>query len=337
MRVPRLLALATATVLTSSLLHLACGATADSDPVLATGGDGGPASREDGGTPVGRAPDASLEGASCPPKPAADPSRGVYLVNATTRFGAFRICPPASTTGTASASRMLPAPAAKMPRSNLSGVDVSSAARIAPSSELAGAEVLAIKIDDVAKSNPSIETATCAQLACEGSGAGCLSAANVFRVPVVARPGVVVGTVDRALGRGRTIAVLRDDGALRLEIEELREVEAGCEGDLDVDFHDLSASPPSGDALVYDGPTSRAGSTSLQLPADYTLRSFAYDGHEETLAAVHDHSDPRTAIDAFYRAPGPFLLFFVRDGSGPHFVGLPSVGPAAPIGDAGAD
>ena len=312
------------------------------------------------GTMVVRSPDADApaqEAALAPeakerkPKAAVPDMPGVFLVNGSASFPAFRVCKAVSSAEASSLSLSPPVPTAIMPRSNLAGVDVLGAVRIEPSVELGGeSEVVLLMIDDSSKANGTLPTGSCRALACSLSGGACLGAERLRRVSIVDRgtkrlhPG--------AFAEPGAILVLRDDaGDLRFEVERANAVPPGLEGDLDVDFHNLSNDLQG--AATYlnrggapDGTPLSPFSTSFQLPSDYTLAKVAFGKHEESLADIHEFSEPRVPMDTYFRAPGAFLLLLVgspdQDAAPDRkqrFVALPVNGLPDPVVsvDAGTD
>lgn len=285
------------------------------------------------------------------PKAAVPDRPGVFLVNGASSFPAFRVCKAVASTDPTSLSLSPPIPTAIMPRSNLAGVDVLGAVRVEPSVELGGeSEVVLLMIDDISKANPALPAGSCRALACTLSGGVCVGAERLRRVSIVDRgtkrphPG--------AFAEPGAILVLRDDaGDLRFEVERANAVPPGLEGDLDVDFHNLSndlqgSASYSNRGGAPDGLSPSQLATSFQLPSDYTLAKVAFGKHEESLADIHDFSEPRVPIDTYFRAPGAFLLLLVgspdQDAAPDRkqrFVALPVNGLPDPVVsvDAGTD
>jgi len=286
-----------------------------------------------------------------PPKPSVPSTPGVFLVNGSSSFPAFRVCKSDGQGAVLSTSLAQPVPTAIMPRSSLAAVDVLGAVRIEPSAEIgADAEVIVLAIDDTSKSNPQLPTGSCIALACPQAGAACLGAERLRRVAIVDRgtkrphPG--------AFAEPGAILVLRDDaGDLRFEVERANAVPPGLEGDLDVDFHNLSndlqgAATYSNRGGAADQPSSSPIATSFALPKNYSLATVRFEKHEESLADIHDFSEPRVPIDTYFRAPGAFLLLLVgspdQDAAPDRkqrFVALPVNGLPDPVVsvDAGTD
>ena len=165
-----------------------------------------------------------------PPKPPLPSTPGVFLVNGSASFPAFRVCKVDGQGAVLSTSLAQPIPTAIMPRSSLAAVDVLGAVRISPSAEIgADAEVIVLAIDDTSKSNPLLASGSCIALACPQAGGGCLGAERLRRVPIfdrgtkVAHPG--------AFSEPGAIVVLRDDArGLRFEVEKAKAVPPGLEG-----------------------------------------------------------------------------------------------------------
>lgn len=297
--------------------------------------------RETDATPIvtGVAPsaDGSAPLKPCARKPAPEVRPAVVLVNASASLGAVRLCPAAD--DGSSGSFEPPIPTSIMPRSNLAGVDVASAVRIAPTNVLAGSHVLVLKIGQNAKDNPTIATASCRQLACGSAPAGdCFAAADVLRVPVL---GMADAGAASGFAKAGTIAVLRDDGAAgpRIELEEGRPIEPGCVNHVDFDFRDFTGRDARASYDLDEAAPQFADvpATSYPLPADYRFASLSAGGHRETLEEIHQHSEPRVPIDAFYRTKSPFLLFLVGPPAGQHFVAMPVNGVGDEVVDGGRD
>ncbi|MBK8218954.1 MAG: hypothetical protein IPK71_34930 [Myxococcales bacterium] len=268
--------------------------------------------------------------------------RGIVLANATRSFAAFRLCKARPGTATAlSLSASQPIPTTLMPRANVSGVDVASAVTVDPLLELdSDTEVIVLKIDETTKTEPGLETSACRQLACVQSGGQCLGPERVRRVRVATRAGEA--PIDRPFTTQGTLLVLRDDGSgLRLEASHIVAPPPGHVGDLDVAVRDLSLPPEKDPELRLSGPAGKHP-TSLDLTnPDWTSLRITYGAHSELLSTIHESSDPRRPLAAYFAAEGPyvFLLFDAPPGATTpkRFVAVPMEGfpKEAPNGDAG--
>ena len=286
-----------------------------------------------------------------PPKPTEPHDPGVFLVNAVPGVAAFRVCKSDAPGAGFSTSPARPVPTTLMPRSNIAGVAPLGAVRIDPQREIgADSEVVVLTIDDVSKSNEGLKVGPCRAVACTSSGGSCLGSLRLRRAPIVDKASRA--PFPNAFVTPGAILVLRDDGAggVRFEVETAQAPPPGRVGDLDVDLHNLSKIAGSAlyaNAERSDGPASQAsrGATSFPLPRDYTQAKIAYGTHAESLALVHDNSDPRVPLDRFFKAPGAYLVLLVGDPasdaapSGLRFVALPMNGfpPDEEPQDAGSD
>ncbi len=284
----------------------------------------------DAGDTRGSAPEAGATmtpAADAAPAPPAleSPPRGssVVLVNATTSFPAFRMCPSASATDLFSRSAAPPVPTALMPKSNLAGVDVNGAVRVDPMPALADAdEVLLLKVDKTTALNPSLSAGDCIVLACEGAWP-CVGKDNVVRVPVP----------KGSLNEKGSILVLTDSLA-NLRFEQLPALSTTNQkaNVIDVQLVNRSATTkvvyqPSPGAL--EQPLQADGLSRIEL-GELPVATFRAGDYSATLAEIHASSDPRAPIDAFYSSPGAFalLLLGAEGGTRPlKFLAIP-VGPA---------
>ncbi len=289
--------------------------------------------------------DAGTGAANIPPPPATPPvlDDGLLLVNATTTFPAFRVCPPEGE-GKLSTSPTKPVPTSLMPRSSLAGVDINGATRIDPQPEFAAvSDVVVLAIDDTTKQNPALANGTCRALACTLSGGNCMAPTKLFRVPV--RDGQGAAMPGAFNSRGRILA-LRETGGLHFEVLTIQSVSSTGASQLRVDYRNLSTF--TGEVRYFREQTGPGevipedGQKLISLNRDYSIARFTANTHVASLLDIQQDSDPRVPIDSFYLSPGSFALLLVGQVAptdpdrGLRFLAVP-INTRPGIADAGTD
>lgn len=264
---------------------------------------------------------------------------GLLLVNATRSFPAFRVCLP-SGADAVSLSLSQPIPTELMPQSSLAGVDINGAMRIEPQPEFQGAsEVVLLAIDDTTKLVPGIEKGSCRALACAQSGASCLGASKLFRVPVrdattkAPAPGAFAAT-------GKVLALRDDGGSPHFDVYDIGAIGSANASQLRVEYRNLSNY--DGKVQYFREPGSaadeiREGASSIvSVNRKYDVARFTAGTYGSSLLDIHQASAPRVPIDSFYLAPGSFALLLVgsnqADASpdrGLRFLAIPLTAPKA--------
>ena len=268
---------------------------------------------------------------------------GLLLVNATTTFPAFRVCPPEGE-GKLSTSPTKPVPTSLMPRSSLAGVDINGATRIDPQPEFAGvSDVVVLAIDDTTKQNPALANGTCRALACTLSGGNCMAPTKLFRVPVRDGQGAAVPGAFNSRGR---ILALRETGGLHFEVLTIQSLSSTGSSQLRVDYRNLSTF--KGEVRYFreqTGPgevSPENGQKIISLNRNYSVARFTANTHVASLLDIQQDSDPRVPIDSFYLSPGSFALLLVGQSAptdpdrGLRFLAVP-VSTRPRIADAGTD